>query len=673
RIWWSESVMGVRWSLGGSARIRYINVSDPSKVYDLTTAGRYYNPAPSPDGTKVSATEYPYSGGSRLAVLSTKDGSIEKTMEVPDSLQITESAWVNDRIFVAGLSDHGMGVYELSDGGRVDVVLGPQPVELSDLKPAGPGLGFICDRTGTREMYLLDIQSGSLLQATSTRYGVSSPVFNNAADTLYYSSLAPSDNPEAYRQGWMIYSTPAKDLPMLPVSFDDIHSYKVADTMSAQEKELAGDSWEWAREYSKASFSEPRRHRKLTPTFHSWAPIYFDYDDVEGISLDEYYKTSSPGATAIFQNLVGDGYGSIGYGFHQDADLEDLWRHSAHLRFTYNGLPPVIEFSADIGDRAATDIVRVQQTNLKDNTVSIRNSGIRVSTRPYFNGSLRLYTPLNFSSGGVSRGLIPQLKYSLSNDRLNDKIILGISSGEDGDKKIKEVGSIGNERISYLSTVDLSVRGYVMRSQAPSQPYPRLGIGAEIGLRSRPGHSGFYSNMAYLYTYGYLPGLRPDQGLRLTATIGAKVGGGEFSYTDSPASFVPRGFADSNVRSILNRCSPMRYKLSADYVIRFLNIDWSGLSPLAYIKNFSLTPFADFAQMRFNTSDEFLINPENISSERLLSVGADLTVNLGNFFWLPFDSQVGIRYARNSWKNIEGLKVNGLDKDHFSFIFNVSL
>ncbi|MBR1927891.1 MAG: hypothetical protein IJ840_09135, partial [Bacteroidales bacterium] len=449
RIWWSEYVPDTRWTLGGASTIRYVETSAPSKVRSFTSKGRYYNPAPSPDGIRVAAVEYPMAGGSRIVVLKVSDGSVDSIMEAPDSMQITELAWVGDRLFAAGLSDRGMGVYEA--GKTITPLLGPEPVELFSLRGAPPalaeGLSFVCDRTGTDEMYLIDIRTGDLRQVTSTRYGISSPVFNAAADTLFYSSLAPSDKPEAYSQGRMIYSTPTSYLPMTKVSFGDISRRVVADILSKQDKTLSGDSWDEAAEYSEASFSEPRRHRKLTPTLHSWAPVYFNIDNVETISGDDYYKSASLGATAMFQNLVGDGYGILGYGFHKDPDLDGDWRHSAHLKMAYNGLFPKIELASDIGDRAASDLQRIQVTD-NDGKVAVSTAMTRISSRPYAEGSLKAYIPLNFSSGGISRGIVPQVKARFSNDRVNDRIIYRTAWNGNRDKIFKETGSLYQDNLS---------------------------------------------------------------------------------------------------------------------------------------------------------------------------------------------------------------------------------
>ncbi len=748
RIFWSESVAGRRWTLGGSSRIRYVEMSEPGKVHNLTKDGRYFNPAPSDDGKAVAVTEYPYSGGSRVLLLAAADGSALESFTAPDSVQFTETAWIGERLFAAGLSENGTGVYEIVGKGvdgkaALRTLLGPQPVTLSRLRavpalrqaqrpaenqrpemsvtePAevpdlvvrqaqrpdeaqrpetsvtepvevpscaeNKTLSFLCDRTGVTELYSLNVESLVLTQLTSTRYGISAPAFSQSADTLYYSSWAASDRPQDYRQGRMMYATAISDLPCQRVSFEDIHKYKVADALTAQEIAL-GDS---TKATAEVNFTRPERYSKIRfPHFHSWAPIYFDYDNIESISGDDYYKSASLGATALFQNLLGTGYGFVGYGAHEDPYKSGKWRHSGHLKYTFTGLYPVFEISADFNDRAALDIQRRQDTKVWVGTnrqsYTLYNQGT-VTDRPYLNAGVKVYIPFNFSSGGISRGLIPQAKYRFTNDRFNDQIILrefDIKEGKketgdepslkDGEVRVKE--TLINERhTSPLRTLDFSVRGYVMRQKAASQVYPSLGFGAEAGVHTRPGHSDSYSGTAYLYTYGYLPGLTARQGLRLSASLETDLGtGGDYSCPEGTLNAIPRGFVDTNLKNVLNTCSGNRIRVTADYAIPFLDVDWSFLSPVAYIKNFELTPFCDWSYQTFNYDSQVHYNPSGVLGENLLSVGADLTVNLGNFFWLPYDTQIGIRYARNFWSNLAYLPVSGLNADYIGWIFSVSL
>ena len=674
RIFWSESVPGLRWSLGGASRIRYVNLSKPGRVHNLTKSGRYFNPAPSRDGKVIAATEYPHSGGSRIVLLDAADGSARKVFIAPDSLQFTESAWIGERLFAAGLSGNGMGVYEIvgrmADGkAALTRLLESQPVTLSHLRSVPEEetlLTFLCDRTGVTELYSLDVENSKLRQLTSTRYGISSPVFS--ADTLYYSSLAASDRPEDYKQGRMMYATAVADLPVTETEFGDIHKYAVAEMLTAQEIAL-GDSVSVA---SEVGFTPPEAYSRIRlPHIHSWAPVYFNYDNVESVSGDDYYKTASLGATALFQNLLGTGYGMVGYGAHEDPYEDGKWRHSGHIKYCYTGLLPVFEISADFNDRAALDIQKIQLT--KDKTFRIYNKGT-LSDRMLFEGSLKAYIPFNFSSGGISRGLVPQIKYKISNDRLNEQILLQKVVKKEGKEVAETVSTINDRRVSSLQTLDYSVRGYIMRQKAPTQVYPSLGIGAEIGVHTRPGHSQFYSSTVYLYMYGYLPGFNARQGFRLTASIEGDLGtGGGHSFPEGALTAIPRGFTDTNLKNVLNLGSGNRFKASVDYAIPFLDVDWSFLSPVAYIKSFELTPFVDWSYQSFNWSSDLHFNPAGVSGENLFSVGADLTVRLGNFFWLPYDTQIGVRYARNFWNNLDLFPINNLNSNYIGWIFSINL
>lgn len=715
RIFWSESVSGRRWTLGGSSRIRYVDLSKPGKIQNLTKKGRYFNPAPSEDGKVIAATEYPYAGGSRIVLLDAADGSVRESFTAPDSIQFTESAWIGDRLLAAGLSDNGMGIYEVtgpdSDGKAILCkLLSPQPVTLSHLRtvPAiepevrqgsettertktikdnnghfdklserslslskhpvseGTQLSFLCDRTGVTELYSLDVESLTLRQLTSTRYGISSPVFK--ADTLYYSSLAASDRPKDHKQGRMMYATAVADLPVTEVRYEDIHKYLVADALTAQENAL-GDSTEVRAE---VKFSQPERYSKIRlPHIHSWAPVYFNYDNVESISGDDYYKTASLGATAMFQNLLSTGYGMVGYGAHEDPYKDGDWRHSGHFKYIFTGLYPVIEFSADFNDRAAMDIQKIQVS--KEKMYRLYNKGT-LTDKPYFEGGLKVYIPFNFSSGGINRGLIPQVKYKFTNDRYNDQILFQHIVKKDGKDVTETYSTIGENNISPLQTLDASIRGYVMRQKAPSQVFPSLGFGAELGFHFRPGHMKAYNPTAYLYTYGYLPGFTARQGLRLTASMEVWYGPyEEGGIMEGALTAIPRGFVDTNLKSIINSCSESRWRVTADYAIPFADVDWSFLSPVAYVKNFELTPFFDWSYQTFSWNHELHYNPGAVTGENLFSVGADLTVNLGNFFWLPYDTQIGIRYARNFWHYIDRFPISDLNKNYIGWIFSISL
>ena len=75
---------------------------------------------------------------------------------------------------------------------------------------------------------------------------------------------------------------------------------------------------------------------------------------------------------------------------------------------------------------------------------------------------------------------------------------------------------------------------------------------------------------------------------------------------------------------------------SADYGIAFAPVDWSFLGPVAYIRNFLLTPNFDIS---------LYSNPDD--SAVFCSAGAELCAVLGNFLWLPYQTKIGVSYSYN--------------------------
>ena len=114
-------------------------------------------------------------------------------------------------------------------------------------------------------------------------------------------------------------------------------------------------------------------------------------------------------------------------------------------------------------------------------------------------------------------------------------------------------------------------------------------------------------------------------------------------------------------------------KFSFDYALPLLNLDWSGISPVAYVKNLEVTPFFDYSYHKFKDFGDFHVNRDGVRKDILTSVGADLTICLGNILWLPYDTKIGVRYAYNSWNEIGRLPVTGLSHNYIGGIMSVAL
>ncbi len=608
-LYWSEYSKDPRWEQLSSSDIRCLD--SLGVRHTLTRSRRLYHPAPSGDGRYLSVTEYPAEGGCNVLILNAHNGDILGRRKMPDGLQVIETAWVGEALYASVLSEDGYGLWRLDP---LSCVLGPQTVKIKRLRSYEGQLMFTSDLSGVDELYLFDPSEGEVSRLTSTRFGANDFQFNDKGDALFYSALTA--------EGRLIYSVPKDSLVCEAADFGTAPRFPFAEELSQGERQ----SVDYAAE---VQMSEPKDYNRLLNAIkiHSWAPFYIDYDEVSSVSASSVSSAAWLGATAFFQNELGDAYGSAAYkaGFSSGG-----WRHSGHLKFTYRGFYPVIETSLDFNDRNAVNYDVVT----KNGRTSLKSSN---AFKPLASAQVRLYIPLSSAKGGLNLGLIPQIKLGLSNDR-------SVAAGYEG----------------YLTRLTASLRGYVLESIPSSRVYPRWGLGAELCVSTRPALSELLGSGSYLYLYGYIPGLWSSHGLKLSALYSSALG--DSIFRETVANTVPRGF-ESDVNSIL-AATDSKVKFSADYVMPLFALDWSFLSPVAYVRNFELTPHADLTLI-----------PLNGEVKNLSSVGADFCVRLGNLLWLPYPTRIGLSYNYNCgslYDKVESL-TGFIDRHRLGFVFSVDM
>ena len=646
KVYWSEQLPDHRWSMKSDSRIRCLDLSKPGKRSISPKDELLFNPSLSEDN--ICSAQYFTDGSTAVNV----NG---KTYKAPDGVQIVETAWLGGNVYVTGLSDEGFGIYRLdmTDGG-LHAVLEPEPVKMTNFKTAGDVLAFVSDRTGVNEVYHFNPSDGQYRQKTSTRYGATDFSYSDDGQYMYFSSQTLN--------GMRMYRTPVDSLIDKPVT-EPVHSYILADNLTAQEKELSMQQGqeETVDEDMDVRFSEPEKYSKLGHMFnlHSWAPVYVSVDNIMNMSFDHIYQAASLGVSGILQNTLSTGVGEFGYSAHKDPYDRSRWRHSGHLKFTYSGLYPVIEAKVDFNDRAARQLSVSRMVSSAGQMSSLSSKALDT---PYIEGRLSMYVPFNFSSGGWNKGLIPRVSYWMSNDKFNSNISLykkeDVLVGANSEKYV--FSGLIKGKNSFRHTLSGSVRGYATLPVPNSAVYPRLGIGAEIGATGELSAGKILSPMGYVYAYGYLPGAISTQGLKLTATYQQKLDKNAlFGYTT--VNVLPRGLSNNaELSSWISVSNPSIYKFSADYAIPIYIGDISIGRGFLYIKRLTLTPFVDYTRAR------------NLG---LMSVGTSLTVDLNGIIWIGWPVSIGASYSYNGLCDFNRVgKMTGIemDKNHVGFIFNVS-
>ena len=84
----------------------------------------------------------------------------------------------------------------------------------------------------------------------------------------------------------------------VPADFTTPHRFDLADRLSAQEAALPEDAPD-------STGAVTKRYRKFPHLLkpHSWAPVWFNIDNVRSLSMDFGYETASLGATVASDSL----------------------------------------------------------------------------------------------------------------------------------------------------------------------------------------------------------------------------------------------------------------------------------------------------------------------------------------------------------------------------------
>lgn len=628
RLYWSETLPDKRWTMKSDSKIRYISLNSGEKKSLTTDRDLLFNPSYS--RRQIASVQFHVDGSASLTVVNAINGQTQKSIKVPSGLQPNETAWLDGKIYMTAISDEGFGIY-CHDGGSWHTVLSPQPVKIKDLRSGDGCLMFTCDRTGVNELYHLDPTDGQLRQKTVTRYGAEDFVYSEDGKWLYYSSQT--------MKGMRMFRTSVEDLVDRKVDFALMYRWPIAEKLAEQEKALAlKDGYAEAVTDIHPEITQPERYRKFNNMFnvHSWAPVYVNVDNIMNMSFEQMWQAASLGATGIMQNALATAVGEFGYSAHKDPYNASRWRHSAHARLTWSGWYPVIEAAVDFNDRAARQWYP---------TASVMDDGVSISltTRelevPYIEGRISMYVPLNLSSGGWYRGIVPKISYRIGNDMFNNSVAISepeemltyVSDNEYSARYFSCFTGHKEGRNTFRHYMSGSLRAYTMLNTPNSAVYPKWGLGAEAGASGSLESSGFLAPMGYGYIYGYIPGLLSTHGIRMSVMRQFKLT--EAPFGQSIVNCLPRGL-NSNA-PLLNALSVRNTsitKFSFDYAFPVYIGDLAIGGNFFSIKRLVVNPHFDYM-----TS----------ATGRLLSTGAELILDMHSILTLEWPCSIGVTYSFN--------------------------
>ena len=654
RLYWSETSADARWSLKSDSGIRYMNVGTKGKRRLTGGKSILFNPDVNQSDNFVASVGYRPDGSAWLKVINGVSSEEIASVKGPSGVQLVETAWIGEDIFATGITEEGFGIYRYSDGGW-SVALEPQPVKIKDFQAYGNEIMLTCDRTGVNELYHFNPADGSLRQKTVTRYGASDFSYDDDGKHLYFSSQTP--------KGMMIFRTAVEDLVDREADFRQRHAWVLAEKLAQQEKALAeADGFDEAVTEPYVEFSEPRRYGKLAHLFnvHSWAPVYVNVDNIMNMSYDYTWQAASLGATGIMQNRLSNASGEFGYSAHKDPFDASKWRHSGHARFIYSGWYPVVELSVDFNDRAARQYSPTAYLTEAGAGMSVQSRALDV---PYIEGRISMYIPWNFSSGGWYKGLIPRLSYRIGNDMFNTS--MAVMEGREVFSPTEGSGAFYSYLYSTAGTntfrhsMSGSLRAYTVLPTADSAVYPRWGIGVEAGASGGFESADYLSPMGYGYVYGYVPGIIPTHGIKLTAMHQMKLSDAPFGQT--MVNIMPRGLSgNAELLSWLSVRNAGMTKLTADYAFPVFIGDLAFGGNFFSIRRLVINPHFDYTMA---------------GGYGLFSAGAELILDMNSILALEWPCSFGITYSYNGGSGFGAFSQQSgilLGRHHVGPTFNVS-
>ena len=568
---WTELIQDARWSNRSYSVVKLLDIQT-GRERTLQRRTRYFSPAISPDGAIIAVVDVPVEGACSVVLLDIETGEEKDRLPNPGGVFLQTPSWSRDGKSLLAIAGDGKGksIVRIDVAtGRYTTVLPSAYDDISYPVDGGEYTFFNGYYNGITNVYAVNNATGEVMQVTSARFGAFDPQPGTAGDKLLFAEYSA--------KGYDIVETNMDAAKWTPVNQLTDHSLKLYETLARQEGFNMQDSVIPNVQHQ----MKPYRKRANLFNVHSWAPLYYEVDASDVTSTELY-----PGMVFFSQDLLGNLTSSAGYS----------WRgyNAFHAGFTYRGIYPVIDFKIDCGGDAS-----VIGSSLNDSISHPQQAKTKVN--------IRSYIPFTFTRNRWITGVVPQIKFTYTNNYLYSQVTDSYQYG------LWEMGySFQAYRYLKMSVRDLA---------------PRLGIVLQGTFQHTPWNNEQLGYIYYLHGRVYLPGAAPHHSLRLSGAWQQQET--KYFMFNSILRF-PRGY--------------MKYgteKLGVgtiDYSMPLCYPDWS-ITRLLYLKRLYTNLFCDVAQnqYRIRANNQLISQKDN-----LCSLGVDLLADV-HLLQISFPINMGIR------------------------------
>ena len=417
---------------------------------------------------------------------------------------------------------------------------------------------------GIDNVYVFDENSDEVYQLSDSRFGISEFDYirnKNRLVTNEYTS-----------QGFRLATIPVERALWKKIELKEPNTYELAEIITNQEKNDIRSKKPEQKVYQ----TKPYRKYLNLFNFHSWIPLYVDYDHMELGSIfsdpSELYNNIHPGITLLSQNKLSTTEAILGYAFKDG-------NHYLSSSLVLKGQYPVLKLTANYGDDQL--ILRTSDANWQPEP----NIG--------YSYEVEMYVPFNLTNGKFIKGFRPMVSVEYYDNLYYNY--------ED------------NYYIEGLEIVQSELLFYSYQRKAERDIIPKLGAVFDFNLFNTPFESELYGFLYNADAMFYLPGF---------GNSGYKIDIG-YQYQDPLLYMFSSNF--SFPRGIQKMRSEKMVKLYGDYIFPISYPDWN-LGSLIYLKRFRGDVFIDYAYNTYRTLNQdktAIIWPK----EHNFSFGIELTAD----------------------------------------------
>jgi hypothetical protein len=576
-VYWTEYLPGIRWEHENYSVVKQLNIRTKQvTIISKRYQSRYFSPTPlagypvneSPKG-KIAVAEHTPEGQNRV-VLMDLSGRITAEYPVLGNLTVQDMVADNSGNLFVSLVGRGSGIFKLGlNSSKWEGYLKYQRTNIEALRLHGDKLFFESGYSGVNNIYSFDTLSFAVKRLTNARFGAFAGTLSLDGKRLYFSDYSAT--------GHKLASIETALLNEERVTFADPHKFATAEALSAQESYNIDEA-----EFKGLRIeSKPYRKAAHLLNIHSWAPVFFDVDEVRR-SGDFDFNRFKPGVTLFSQNSLNTLTSQLSYYY----DVASNSNH-AFLSFKYSGLFPVFQFKMDVGGQRSYFVRRNS------------SESYAIGNEKRVTAEVSAYVPLNFTKDYHIHGLQPYLTYRYTNYLIND---------------------VHNQKYSYI---DGGIYYYRYRAPAHRDIFPKTGVQVWVNYVGNP--SLYMGQLMIAKANVYLPGLLPNAGLRLRGSYQYQF----FTSSVDAMLFFPELFADIARGSAYY--SPVRdlYTIKGDYSFPILYPDLA-LGSVLYLSRIRGNLFYDYS----NNQSMYASSLDNSATtvwDAQTSFGFDLIFDLNVF------------------------------------------